>query len=313
MTVIKPPRLRKGSIIGLIAPASTPAAEENIERGAAYLEHLGYRVKLGMHIRRKHGYLAGTDEERAQDFNAMVCDKDVNAIFTIRGGYGTPRILRMIDYRSLKHHPKIIVGYSDITALQLAILRKIGLVTFSGPMTGVEMSKGMAPYTEEHFWRLLTSTKTIGPFHNPAGEPWRILNDGKAQGQLIGGNFSLLACLFGTPFIPELRKSILILEDVDEAPHRLDRMLAQLLNTGVLQQLNGLVFGKFTDCRPSDPKEPHLTIDQILEEYTAQVQCPVIANVRSGHTRQRLTVPLGLSTILDTKRNRIAVMENAVV
>jgi muramoyltetrapeptide carboxypeptidase len=312
MTIIKPPRLRKGDIIGLVAPASTPSSEENIEKGAAYLEQLGYRVSFGKHIRNTHGYLAGTDEERAADFNAMVCDKDVKAIFAIRGGYGTPRILRMIDYRSLKQHPKIIVGYSDITALQLAIYRKIGLVTLSGPMTGVEMWKGIDPYTEENFWRLLTSTKKIGLLKNPDEEPLKILKHGKTRGRLLGGNFSLLACLIGTPFLPELRKSILVLEDVEEAPHRIDRMLAQLFNAGVLHKLAGVVFGKFTDCNPSDPKEPHLTVNQVLEEYSAKINCPVITNFQYGHIQRKLTLPIGLQITLDTTQNHVAVMENAV-
>jgi len=312
MAIIKPPRLRKGSIIGLVAPASTPSTEEIIEKGAAYLEQLGYRVKFGKHIRNTHGYLAGTDEERAADLNNMVRDKDVKAIFTIRGGYGTPRILQTIDYRSLKQNPKIIVGYSDITALQLAIFRKIGLVTFSGPMTGVEMWKGIDPYTEENFWRLLTSTKKIGVLKNPIDEPLKILKHGKAHGQLLGGNLSLLASLMGTPFLPKLRSSILFLEDVEEAPHRIDRMLVQLLNAGVLQELAGLVFGKFTNCNPANPSEPHLTIDQIQKEYAEKIRCPIIANFQYGHIQRKLTIPIGLQTTLDTIRNQITVMESAV-
>ena len=253
MTIIKPPRLRKGSTIGLVAPASTPSSEEHIEKGAAYLERLGYRIKFGKHVHNRHGYLAGTDEERAADFNDMVRDKDIKAIFAIRGGYGTPRILQMIDYHSLKQNPKILVGYSDITALQLAIFRKIGLVTFSGPMTGTDMWKDFDPYTEEHFWRLITSIKKIGVLKNPIDEPLKTLKTGKVYGQLLGGNLSLIACLMGTPFLPKLFDSILFLEDVEEAPHRVDRMLAQLLNAGVLRRLAGLVFGKFTDCNPSNP------------------------------------------------------------
>lgn len=179
MTIIKPKHLRKGDLIGLVAPASTPFPDEKIEKGAAYLEQLGYRIKFGKHIRDIHGYFAGMDEERAADFNDMVRDKQVKAIFSIRGGYGTPRLLQMIDYRSLKQNPKIIVGYSDITALQLAIFRKVGLVTFSGPMTGVEMWKGMDPYTEEHFWRVLTSTKKVGLLENPEGKPIKIRNMAK--------------------------------------------------------------------------------------------------------------------------------------
>ncbi len=313
MNIIKPPRLRKGDIIGLVAPASTPSTEEKIKKGAVYLEQLGYRVKFGEHIRKTHGYLAGTDEERAADFNNMVRDKDVKAIFTIRGGYGTPRILQMIDYRSLKRNPKIIVGYSDITALQFAIFRKIGLVTFSGPMAGVEMWKGIDSYTEEHFWKLLTSTKIIGIMKNPVNESLKVLKYGKAHGRLLGGNLSLLGSLMGTPFLPILRKSILVIEDVEEAPHRIDRMLAQLLNAGVLDDLAGLVFGKFTDCNPSDPSEPHLIIEQVQDEYAKKIKCPVVANFQYGHIPCKLTVPIGLQAIIDTKSNRIEVLESSVI
>jgi muramoyltetrapeptide carboxypeptidase len=313
MTVIKPQKLRKGSTIGLVAPASTPSTEEKIKKGATYLEQLGYRIKFGEHIRKTHGYLAGTDEERAADFNNMVRDKDVKAIFAIRGGYGTPRILQMIDYSSLKQNPKIIVGYSDITALQLAIFRKIGLVTFSGPMTGIEMWKGIAPYTEEHFWQLLTSTKKIGVLKNPYDEPSKILKHGKTHGQLLGGNLSMIACLMGTPFVPKFLDSILFLEDVEEAPHRIDRMLAQLFNAGILSGLSGLVFGKFTDCNPSNPSEPHLTLDQIQKEYAEKIKCPVIGNFQYGHIPRMLTVPIGLQAMLDSKRNRLEVLESAVI
>ena len=312
MTILKPPRLRKGDVIGLIAPASTPSTEDMIEKGAAYLEQLGYRIKYGAHIRKSCGYLAGTDEERVADLNAMVSDNEVRAIFAIRGGYGTPRILRKVDYQALKQHPKIIVGYSDITALQLAIFRKIGLVTFSGPMTGTEMWKDFDPFTEEHFWRCVTSIKRIGVLNNPGDESMTMIQSGKAQGRLLGGNLSLLSCLMGTPYLPVLRHSILVLEDVDEAPHRIDRMLAQLHNAGVLRMLAGLIFGKFVDCNPGNPAEPHLTLGQIQKDFAEKINCPVIANFQYGHIPQKLTVPIGLRTVLDTKRKRIEVMESAV-
>jgi muramoyltetrapeptide carboxypeptidase len=313
MNIIKPPRLRKGDLIGLIAPASTPSSEEKILKGALYLEQLGYRIKTGKHIRTVYGYLAGSDNERAADFNEMVRDKNVKAIFTIRGGYGTPRLLQMIDYRALKAHPKIIVGYSDITALQLAIFRKIGLVTFSGPMTGSDMWRDFDPYTEENFWRILTSNKKIGAIDNPDDEPVVILRHGKANGRLVGGNLSLLACLMGTPFQPPMENSILVLEDVEESPYRVDRMLAQLLHAGILHKLEALVYGKFTDCVPGNPENPHLTIDQVQEEFAQKIECPVVMNFQYGHIARKLTVPLGLKARIDTKRERIEVLENGVL
>ncbi|MBI3788870.1 MAG: LD-carboxypeptidase [Ignavibacteriales bacterium] len=313
MNTLKPPRLQKGDLIGLISPASPPSAREKIDKGAHYLERLGYRVKIGKNVMAEHGYLAGTDDQRAGDLNDMIGDRNVKAIFAVRGGYGTPRLLQLIDYAALKRNPKIIVGYSDLTALQLAIFRKTGLVTFSGPMTGVEMWNSIDPYTEEHFWRTITSRTKVGPLPNPPEEPSHIIKHGKASGRLIGGNLSLLLSLFATPYCPDLRDSILIIEDVDEAPHRVDRMLAQLYNAGLWKKIAGLVIGRFTDCVPSDPSKPHLTVEQVLQEAMEKVPCPVIGNFQYGHIPRKLTLPLGLRTRLETKAGLIEVVESAVV
>jgi len=310
--VLKPQRLRKGDLIGLVSPASAPSSSEMVEKGVRYLEQLGYPVKVGKHAARVHGYLAGTDEQRAADFNDMVRNSSVRAIVTVRGGYGTPRILPLLDYRAMKRDPKIIVGYSDITALQLAIFRKTGLVTFSGPMAGVEMSDGIDTYTEEHFWRMITSNSMVGELRNPTNEPLRILHDGKGQGRLLGGNLATAISLLKTPYAPTLNKSILVLEDVDEAPHRVDRMLAQLDNAGILGSLSGLVFGKFIDCVPSDPSKPFLPIEQVLDNAAQRLKSPVVANLQYGHLPKKLTIPLGLRTRIDTKKGAIEVLESAV-
>ena len=310
--VLKPPPLHRGDLIGLVSPASAPSSSEMIENGVRYLEHLGYAVKVGQHASRVHGYLAGTDDQRAADFNTMIGDKSVKAIFAVRGGYGTPRILPLLDYKGLKRQPKIIVGYSDITALQLAIFQKIGLVTFSGPMAGVEMSNGIDPYTEEHFWRIVTSKSKVGELKNPADEPLKILHSGKCSGRILGGNLATAISLLKTPYAPDLTKSILTLEDVDEAPHRVDRMLAQLSNAHILENISGLVFGKFTDCVPSDPSKPYLPIEQVLDNVAQQIKCPVVANLQYGHLPKKLTVPLGLRARLDTKKGIVEVLESAV-
>jgi muramoyltetrapeptide carboxypeptidase len=312
MNIIKPPKLRSGDTIGLIAPASTPTPDEKIEKGVHYLEQLGYRVTVGKHVSDQHGYLAGTDKYRAADVNAMIRNDDVKAIFCIRGGYGTPRILPLVDYRSLKRHPKIIVGYSDITAMQLAVFRKTGLVTFSGPMTGTDMWNNFDSYTEEHFWRTLTSNKKIGVLKNCDDDPAQVLRTGKASGIILGGNLSLFTGTMGTPFMPALRNSILVLEDIDEEPHRIDRMLAQLYNSGALCSAAALVFGKFTDCVPDDVNEPHLTTEQVQEEYVQKIKCPAIRNFQYGHIPRKLTIPLGLQAILDAKRGILNVLESGV-
>ena len=313
MNIIKPPKLCSGDLIGLIAPASTPTPDEKIEKGVYYLERLGYRVIIGKHVSDQHGYLAGTDTDRAADVNAMIRNNEVKAIFCIRGGYGTPRILPLVNYRLLKQHPKIIVGYSDITALQLAVFRKTGLITFSGPMTGTDMWKDFDSYTEEHFWRTLTSNKKIGVLKNSDDDPAQVLRAGNANGPMLGGNLSLFTSLMGTSFMPVLRNSILILEDIDEEPHRIDRMLAQLLNSSVLRNAAALVFGKFTDCLPDEPSDPHLTTEQVQEEYTQKIKCPVIRNFQYGHLPRRLTIPFGLQAAIDAKHGTLHVPESGVV
>ncbi|MEX1276882.1 MAG: LD-carboxypeptidase [Bacteroidota bacterium] len=312
MDIIKPPRLRKGDLIGLIAPASPPSSHEKIDKGVRYLERLGYNVKIGRHVGAQHGYLAGTDEERADDINEMLADRNVKALFAVRGGYGTPRLLDRINYRTLHAHPKILVGYSDLTALQLAMFRKTGVVMFSGPMVGVEMWNAFDPYTEEHFWRVLTSTKRIGKLHNPPDDPVQIYHPGKASGRLLGGNLSLLVSLLGTPYLPVLRNALLVLEDVDEAPHRIDRMFAQLRHAGILTNVAGLLLGKFTDCVPGDPSKPHLTTEQVLQEIIERSGCPVLANVMYGHISKKLTLPLGLLASIDSRRGSLELMDSAV-
>lgn len=312
MDIVKPPRLLKGDLTGLIAPASPPSAPEKIEKGVRYLEQLGYRVKVGNHVLDQLGYLAGTDKDRADDLNAMLRDRQVKAIFTIRGGYGTPRILSLVDYRAAQRNPKIIVGYSDITALQLALLKMTGLVTFSGPMSGVEMWNSIDPYTEEHFWRVITSTSKVGFLRNPDNEALSIDRTGKAAGRLLGGNLALLTSNLATPYSPDYRRAILFLEEVDEAPHRVDRMLTQLLNAGILRSIGALLLGRFTDCVPSDSTKPHLTVDQVLAGVKQTLKVPVLSNLQYGHIPKKLTLPLGLRARIDAKKGTIEIPEAAV-
>jgi muramoyltetrapeptide carboxypeptidase len=312
MNILKPPRLRKGDLIGIVSPASAPSAQEKIDKGVQYLEHLGYRVKIGKYVMAQHGYLAGTDEQRAEDLNDMLRDRAVRAVFAIRGGYGTPRLLHFVDYKAVRRDPKILVGYSDLTGLQLALYKKAGLVTFSGPMLGVEMWNSIDPFTEEHFWRVITSSARIGFLKNPDGEPLISNTRGRVSGRLLGGNFSLLASLLGTPYLPDLRHAVLVLEDVDEAPHRVDRMFTQLFHAGITSTINGLVLGAFTDCVPSDPSKPHLTIGQVIEDALQRLPCPVLSNLQYGHIAKKVTLPLGVRAVLDARRGTLKLEEGAV-
>jgi muramoyltetrapeptide carboxypeptidase len=285
---------------------------EKIEKGARYLEGLGYRVKLGEHVAACHGYFAGSDAERLSDLNAMLNDPRVKAIFAVRGGYGSSRLLPFVDYGAVRRQPKIVVGFSDITALQLALFRRTGLVTFSGPLPGVEFWKKPDPYTEEQFWRLLTSSRRVGPLSNPDGEPLRPRIRGRAQGRLLGGNLSLVVSNLGTRFSPDYDGAILVLEDVHEQLHRIDRMFTQLRNAGILRQINGLVLGLFTDCQPSDPARPHLKLAEIFGEVLTWVNVPTIEGIQYGHVPRKLTLPFGLTARLDVDRGTLTVTESAV-
>ncbi len=308
---LKPPALRRGDVIGIVSPASSPDDFSRIEKGVAYLEGLGYRVKLGRYIYKRLGYLSASDDERAKDLNEMFADPQVRAIICVRGGYGTPRILDKIDYGVIKRNPKIFVGYSDITALQLAIFKKVGLITFSGPMLAVDIYSNFDAYSEEFFWMILTSKSREIEVKNPDGAEISVLKQGKAMGTLLGGNLSLLASTVGTKFQPNFNDSILVIEDIGEEPYRIDRYLAQLKNAGILNKINGCILGQFTDCVPKEP-EKSLTLEQIFQDYFGNLKVPVISNLSYGHIPRKITLPIGAKIKIDTKRGTITIVERVL-
>ncbi len=313
MKALRPSALKKGDLIGVIAPASPPSAFEKITKGAEYLERLGYNVKLGKNIEKVYGYLAGTDEERASDINDMFADTQVKAIIAVRGGYGTPRLLSLVNFNLIKKNPKILVGYSDLTGLQLAIFKKTGLITFSGPMVGVEMFKGIDPFTEEHFWQMITSKKKLGSIKNPDERTFQALKGGKASGTLLGGNLSLITSLLGSPFSPSYKNSILFLEEVDEESYRFDRMMNQLKIALVFDQTRGIIIGELTDVKTSDTSKPFLTVEQILDDCLSGMKKPIMTGLVYGHVPQKLTMPIGISAAMDAHKGMISFLESAVL
>ncbi|MDZ7332167.1 MAG: LD-carboxypeptidase [candidate division KSB1 bacterium] len=311
-TRLKPFQLTKNSTIGVVSPASCPADEVQYRQGIAYLESLGYRVVEAAHVLDRRGYLAGNDLDRANDLNAMFRDPHIDAIVCSRGGYGTARLLQCLDYEALGRNPKIFVGYSDITALNLAIWQQTGLVSFSGAMVAVEMGKGIDPFTELHFWRALTSTDPIGLLTNPENNPIQVYHPGKATGILLGGCLSLINVLLGTPYCPDFRGAILFIEDIDEEPYRVDRYLAQLRLAGILDQVAGVVVGQFTECDPRDPEKPSLTLSEIFDDYLAPLNVPIITNFAYGHGSVKHIMPIGVKAILDTELGGVMIPESAV-
>ena len=311
MKTIKPRALRRGDVIGICSPASAPATDDALARGIRYLEGNGYRVELGKNVSLKRGYLAGTDTQRAADVNELFGNRKVKAIIAARGGYGSQRILPYLEYRLIRKHPKIFVGYSDLTALQLALLTRTGLLTFSGPMVASELSSGFRGNSEDWFWRCLTSAKRLPSIRTgKAGKPGRG-NRTTGEGRLIGGNLSMIAASVGTPYFPDISPSLLLLEEIDERPYRVDRMLRQIRLAGILSKVKGIVLGGFTGCKP-DPGKPSLTLQQIFDETFGESGCPVVRGLRYGHVKNFLTMPVGIRVRADAGRGRIVFLESAV-
>lgn len=313
MNVLKPKRLCKGDTIGIVSPASSPDDLSRINKGATYFEKLGYQVEVGKNVGKYFGYLAGSDEERVEDLHAMFVNKKIKAIICVRGGYGSPRLLDKIDYQLIKKNPKIFVGYSDITALQLAFLRKANLVTFGGPMLAVDFHSEVNPYTEENFWRAITSTKKIGKVSLPEDETLQHVTKGKAEGEIIGGNLSLVLSILGTPYLPKIKNKILFLEDIDEAPYKIDRMLNQLSISGILKKISGLLLGEFSDCVEKDADKKTLTLDEVLQNYLGDLPFPVIKNFPHGHRKANYTIPFGIRTKLNADKGYVEFLESAVI
>jgi len=313
MKPIKPNRLKKGDLIGIISPASSPDDLTRIEKGVNYLESLGYKTEVGKNVGKYYGYLAGTDEERLEDLHYMFGKREVKAIICVRGGYGSPRLLKFIDYKLIKKNPKIFVGYSDITSLQMAFLKKANLVTFAGPMLAVDLYNEVNPYAEDYFWRALTSPKKIGKLHQPENEELKIVHIGKAEGTIIGGNLTLFASLFGTGLLPKTKNTILLLEDIGEVPYRVDRYLVQYILAGVFGKISGLILGHFTDCEETDETKRTLKLDEVLNSYLKKVNVPTVTNFSHGHIKNIITVPFGIKVKLNADKGFVEFTEGPVV
>ncbi len=312
MKIIKPQKLQKGDTIGIIAPASNTDDFTRIEKGVRYFESLSYKVKLGKSIKKVHGYLAGKDELRLNDIHEMFSDKNIKAIFCVRGGYGSARLLNKIDYNLIRKNPKIFVGYSDITALQMAFLKKCGLVTFAGPMVAVDFWNEVNSFTEENFWKIVTSEKSSGKIENPKNQKLKILKKGISEGKLIGGNLSLICSLLGTEFLPSFKNKILLLEEVAEKPYKIDRMLNQLLLSKNLDEISGIILGDFSDCEETDISKKTLTLKEVLKDFVDKIDVPVISNFAHGHIKSNLTMAFGINYKIDADKGAVEILENAV-
>jgi muramoyltetrapeptide carboxypeptidase len=308
----KPKALKPQDTIGIVAPAS-PAPLENLDKALDILEKMGFKTKVGTSCYEHRGYLAGSDETRASDINEMFRDPDIDAIICMRGGYGTPRILELLDYDMISKHPKIFMGYSDITAIHIALVQKSNLITFHGPMlTSDFTSPEFEKYTKGMMIKTLTQNVPLGEVKSPEYEPKvEVLVAQDAQGELIGGNLALIAATIGTPFEIDTKGKILMIEEVGEEPYRIDRMLTQLKLAGKLDDATGIVLGQFTDCNPQAP-ENSLSLEEVLEDIFSSLKKPVLKNVCFGHGRHKATIPLGVKASINAKRESLIIEESGV-
>lgn len=305
--------LQKGDTIGFIGPSGAVRVEGAIERARLETERMGYRVKMGKSCGAKYGYLSGRDELRAQDVNEMFADPGVDAIFCVRGGYGTTRMLDRLDYDVIRSNPKIFAGYSDITAMQIAMLQKSGLATFAAPMPVSDWSSSpLDEFSLTAMLRVLGEAKPAGLLSNsPDYYARKTINPGSCEGMLSGGNLMLMTSLLGTPYELDTKGKILFIEEIGEHTYCIDRMLTQLRLAGKLDDCEGIVFGDFKNCE-IEYKEYGFTIEEIIKDVVAPCGKPVFTGFQAGHCTPKITLPYGVNCRMDADACTLEVLEAAV-
>jgi muramoyltetrapeptide carboxypeptidase len=315
--LVKPPRLQPGDTIGIVSPSTQVTDPDRLQLAEKTVEYFGLKPKWAASVRTHRAQDVATVDERVADLHQMFSDSEVKGIFCLRGGYGAGQLLDDIDYDVVRSNPKIFVGYSDITALHLALNKFAGLVTFHGPV----VLSDFTPYTQDCFRRALFGSEPLGVLANPAdanrvrpAHTTRTVRNGSATGRLIGGNLTLISCLMGTPYEIDTQERIFFTEDVGEEPYRIDRMLTQLRLARKLENSAGIIFGECFECGPSDYKPSfawNRTLGEVLDDRFTGIERPVLSGLTIGHTADQLTLPLGVRATLDADKATLTVEEAA--
>jgi muramoyltetrapeptide carboxypeptidase len=317
LPAVRPKRLAAGDTVGIVAPASATFQSVDVTIARESLEALGLKVKVGEHVLSRHGYLSGNDKDRAADINRFFKDDDIRAVLPIRGGWGSSRVLPYLDFEEIRRNPKIVLGYSDITALHLAIHAKTGLITFHGP-------NGMGrwdSWSVEYVKRVLFNAEAV-TFENPKALADRnsltqtenrvqTIRPGTARGRLIGGNLTVMTTILGSPFVPSTEGAILFLEDVGEDLYRIDRMFTQLKLTGILDRIRGFVFGTCAECGPGEGFAS-LTLEEIFADHIKPLGVPAWFGAMIGHQTPQWTLPVGAEVEIDAAAGTIRLLAPAV-
>lgn len=315
--VIIPEALQEGDTIGIVSPASAIFESEPYEIAKESFEAMGLKVKFGEYVKNRYGHLAGTDEERAEELNDMFRDTSVKAIIALRGGSGSARILDKLDYQAIRKNPKIFIGYSDITALHLAIFSQTGLVTFHGPVAVSTWNS----FSVEHLKKILFDKDAL-LLQNPTDKGdelvqttnrIRTITPGTAKGQLLGGNLSVMTGIMGSKYFPkDWKNKILYIEDIGEEIYAIDRMMSQLYLGGVFEQISGFVFGKCTDCEPGGSGYGSLTLEEVVDHYIKPLGIPAFSGAMFGHIKDNSTIPNGIEAEINADNGSIQLLQPAV-
>ena len=305
MKSIKAKKLKPGASIGLVSPASS-ISDQKIQTAVTNLEGLGFRLVFGENAKAQKGYLAGEDQARINDLHRFFKEDKIDAIWCLRGGYGSARLLPDLDYKLIRKNPKVLIGYSDITALLNSIYNKCGLLAFHGPVG----SSTFTDFTIQSLQSMLLQTSIPPPIQVLEDKAFTI-RSGQAEGKLVGGNLSLISALAGSSYLPKFKNKIVFLEDVGEKPYRIDRMLTHLLYSTDLHKAAAIVLGVFADCE-ADPDDKSLSLKETLQDRLGQVSIPVIYGFPFGHVADNATLAIGLRASLDTATGKLRFLESPV-
>jgi muramoyltetrapeptide carboxypeptidase len=314
--IIKPPRLKTGDNLAIVAPGSY-ISEEELQDSIKNLNQLGFETTYSEKVLLQSGYFAGTDKDRAKDLMEKFSDKNVKGIVCARGGYGCSRILPMLNYDVIRANPKVIIGYSDITALLYGIYKKSGLITFHGPVG----TSTFNDYSVNNFNKILVNPERTSFFPNSTSDDDEnvygvtSIVKGKGKGRLVGGNLSIMVSLIGTEFDVDYSNKIIFIEEIGEEPYRVDRMLTQMIQAGKFENAAGVMMGIFRKCevkKESDLTAKSFTLMEVLQDRLGSLKIPVVYGMSFGHVKDKFTIPFGALAELDAGKQTFTLLEKAV-
>lgn len=315
MEIRKAAALQRGDRLCVVSPSSPSMTDAYLDRGLARLRRAGFDVVPAPHLGERRLLFGGSAEARVEDLHRAFADPDIGGIICVRGGVGSLHLLPLLDYGLIARNPKVLIGYSDVTALQCALFQGSGLITFYGPMVAADFGKTLPRYSEESLLRVVGEKDGEIELQNPPGAAMRAIVPGRAEGRLAGGCLSLVVSTLGTPFEVDTRDRILFFEDVEERPHRIDRFLTQLALAGKFEAVRGIIFGTFhrSEYRPSEAFYKYgVTVLDVIRERIEPLGIPAVYGLQFGHVRKKLTIPYGAMAVLDAAACRVVVEPSVV-